>query len=284
MTAGRSAHYRGNMPRYAGRRYLVHLYRLDGSSLFLHPFSERQSMVEVFESGVPIGLFGHEPPVERIRQFREHLYSIATHDARIWALDLRFLNRFFWTTLTFLTLYSTFLFFGVPGLTEVYYPVIALLVSVLVYGLLSVKDARGALAISRRTALRRNIDNIRFEFSELVVEIEELLQELDRATPEEVLHVMRRRSIDSAGIPKHTRRKPGQIERDLLFALERRLRNSGALKVRRKLQRWLNQGDGESLGALTRDVADRKVDLSLLALYWQIKERTAAVARPTRNA
>lgn len=272
------------MPEYAERRYLVHLYRYDGSSLFLHPFSERQSMVQVFETGVPIGLFGREPPVERIRQFREHLYSIAAHDARVWALDLRFLSRFFWTTLTFLTLYSTFLFIGLPELTDLYYPVIALLFAAIVYGFLSVKDARSALAISRRTALCRSIDNIRFEFSELVVEIEELLQELDQATPEEVFHVMRRRSAESAGVPKHARRKPGRIERDLRYALERRLRDSGALKVRRKLQRWLNQGDGESLRALSREVADRKVDVSLLALYWQIKERTTTVVRPTRNA
>ena len=42
-------------------RYLMHLIRLDGSSLFLHPFTEQVSMIEVFAEGIPQGLSAANP-------------------------------------------------------------------------------------------------------------------------------------------------------------------------------------------------------------------------------
>ena len=258
----------------------MHLIRLDGSSLFLHPFTEQVSMVEVFSEGIPQGLFGSEPPIERIRMFRTHLHSIADHDARVYALDRSFLSRFIASSVVFLGVYL-----AAAALPKVLIPGImatsfAFAVALGTYAIGYSHASHGAVALSRCTALRRQIDEIRFDYSDLVSDIEQLLHEMEQATQEEILHFLRRQHREGGKSDSSRMERPvSRLEYDLISSLEKRLRESGAMSVRRYLARWIQSGEKRALEQAAERLSRRDVDLPLLALYWQLKHRAVRSAQ-----
>ena len=280
LTAVLVGHYSTYMAEQPKGRYLIHLIRLDGSSLFLHPFTEQISMIEVFAEGIPHGLFGREPPVERMRMFRTHLHSIADHDARAYALDRGFLARFTVSSLVFLLVYLAAIvlpFAPVPGLLTT---TIAFAMAVVTYTLGYRRASHGAIALSRCTTLRRQIDEIRFDHSDLILDIEQLLHEMEQATQEEILHLLRRRHRELGRFEGYQVERPvSALEYDLISSLEKRLRESGAMAVRRYLARWIHTGEKRALEQAVDRLSKRQVDLPLFALYWQLKHRTVRSAQ-----
>ncbi|MFP4644202.1 MAG: hypothetical protein ACLFM0_07595 [Spirochaetales bacterium] len=268
------------MGEQSNRRYLMHLIRLDGSSLFLHPFTEQVSMIDVFSEGIPQGLFGHEPPIERIRMFRTHLHSIADHDAKAYALDRSFLSRFLASSVVFLVAYSAAAALPMVVIPGIIATSLAFAAALSTYAIGYRRASRSSIALSRCTALRRQIDEIRFDYSDLVSDIEQLLHEMEQATQEEILHFLRRQHRERAKSGSSRMERPmSGLEYDLVTSLEKRLRESGAMSVRRHLARWIESGGKRALEQTSDRLSRRQVDLPLLALYWQLKHRAVRSAQ-----
>ncbi|MDZ7794051.1 MAG: hypothetical protein U5P10_10290 [Spirochaetia bacterium] len=54
---------------------IFHLFRKDGTALFLHPFDEPNVFLAVDENTQIYGKYGQEPDVESITLFRSQLYQ-----------------------------------------------------------------------------------------------------------------------------------------------------------------------------------------------------------------
>lgn len=257
-------------------RFLIHLTRLDGSSLFLHPFTEHRNMVNIFSTDTPSGLFGREPQVERIRMFREHLYSIAEHDAKVQALDAGFVPRFLSAAATFLGLYLPFVSLSLGNMPSFFALLIPFTAAVVVYTAIALRYSRGPAALSTCTQLKRQIDDLHFDFSDTVVEIENALHELEKSTQEEILHFLRRRARDTGGAPRVAQAQTARsssmspLEADLISSLEKRLKDSGAFQLRRSVERWIRNGDAQSLEQVVTRLSRKHVDLPLFALYLRL--------------
>ena len=55
---------------------IFHLYRSDGTALFLHPFTNMNKVMEVLEGYELVGKYGQEPRVESLTLFRNDLYRM----------------------------------------------------------------------------------------------------------------------------------------------------------------------------------------------------------------
>ena len=60
------------------------------------------------------------------------------------------------------------------------------------------------------------------------------------------------------------------LEADLISSLEKRLKDSGAFHVLRSVERWIRNGDAQSLEQVVTKLSRRRVDLPLFALYLRL--------------
>ena len=212
--------------------------------------------------------------------FRTHLHSIADHDARAYALDRTFLPRFAASSMVFLLVYLAAALLPVLMNPGIVITTVAFAMAVTTYAIGYRRASHGAVALSRCTALRRQIDEIRFDYSDLISDIEQLLHEMEQATQEEILHFLRRQYRELGRVDATRGERPmSALEYDLVSSLEKRLRESGAMSIRRHVARWVNTGEKRALEQLVHRLSRRQVDLPLFALYWQLKHRVVRSAQ-----
>jgi hypothetical protein len=82
---------------------IFHLRRSDGRSQILHPFGKDVSLTG---NCIPVtGVFGADPAMDAVNQFRELLYRQIDMEIRSWLTEMRFIPRFVATSVVFLLVY-----------------------------------------------------------------------------------------------------------------------------------------------------------------------------------
>ena len=157
--------------------YVYHLFRKEGDSLLIHPFTTPEKLVSGLETSNVVGKYGKEPNVEALTVLKNQLYRMSENWVRTWISDLKFIPRFLISALVFL---SAFFFCAyiirdpVPVLDEI---AIGLGCSLLTYMILGRKDAKSDTAAKKRLSLRTAIDRILFTESNFVKGLEEYLHQ-----------------------------------------------------------------------------------------------------------
>ncbi|MEE8440203.1 MAG: hypothetical protein V3S41_00660, partial [Spirochaetia bacterium] len=60
--------------------HIFHLYRKDGTAVFLHPFRNSDRLFQVLERSEISGHYGTEPRVESLTLFRNELYRLVENE------------------------------------------------------------------------------------------------------------------------------------------------------------------------------------------------------------
>lgn len=248
--------------------HIFHLYRKDGTAVFLHPFRKTDRLFSVLENGEIRGHYGNEPRVESLTLFRNELYRLVEQEVKAWVADARFIPRFVLSAGAFLLIYL-FLSFVVrdplPVLDEV---AIALGASILAYILLGRRDIKSDAALKRRIALRTKVDGIVFTENEFVKRIEDELIARDGRKQAQL--------VEELISPEHAVMVEGheQEAEQMLGYLDEMLGSSEFKQTEKRLKR-LQRGDGRGNPEhMRRWLESRKVDVPLLSLYLDLKRKT----------
>jgi hypothetical protein len=251
--------------------YIFHVYRSDGSPLFLHPFGGKKRTVDILEGREVDGLYGREPRVESLTMFRNELYRIIERDVKEWISEVRFLPRFLIASGVFVVAY---LFFALvvrdplPIIDEIG---LALGGAIAAYLFVGRRDVRSGAAAKRRITLRTKVDSVVFHESELAEDFETLLAKSEEAGVDEL--------ISSLADPGGSRGLAGYYGQDneALRQLIAYLTSYFAGKEYRKQERRLLKGEspiGErDRTALKRWIVAKNIDLPLFAAYLSIKRQ-----------
>ena len=229
---------------------IFHLQRKDGSSLFLHPFSDPEILLKLNDKAKIIGKYGKEPRVESLTMFRNDLYRNIEASVKTWINDIRFIPRFLISAIVFLVIYLFTSFVirdPVPMIDEL---ALSLAGSIALYFTIAKRDQNSEKSSKKRLELRILIDKIVFEEDPFVKEIEEILylnESVDKAALIESIS-----SYDEGSFKNGEDNDIKQIVSylDKIF--------SG--KIYRKKITNLNKNDN-------------KIDLSLFAIYKKLKKK-----------
>lgn len=131
------------------------------------------------------GLYGVEPRVEAVTVLRQDLYRCIENDVRDWINEKRFIPRFLVAAAAFVVL---FLFMSlvirdpIPIIDEL---LIAGGGAAAAFIAIGRRFEHSNVATERRVALRTQVDRVKFQESEFVLRLEQLLRTIERA-PEPV--------------------------------------------------------------------------------------------------
>lgn len=246
---------------------IFHLYRKDGSALFLHPFHDVDRFLEVVQSAEIEGRYGREPRVESFTLFRKDLYRIVDAAVRRWISQARFIPRFLISAAAFLLSYLFFSFAVGDPLPMVDELVVGVLVGFLTYVAMNRIDIRSEAVAKRTRDLRAKIDRIYFQNDPFVMEVESELDRSESEPPEQILDSILGRSDIAFNIENE------REAMQLISYLERRFNRKDVKRQERLLARAQEGPEaGRSLESLTRWADSRKIDLRLFALYKQMKK------------
>ena len=246
---------------------IFHLYRKDGTALFLHPFESLDKLVSVLRRGEVVGKYGKEPRVESLTLFRNDLYRMIEAAVKSWVLEVRFIPRFLSSAAVFLLAYLFLSFVirdPVPLIDEI---LIGGALSIVTYYLLSRRDQRSNLALKTRVELRTAVDRIVFREDPFVRDIENALQSNESESREKILGQMMANadaqfSIADAGDASQ-----------LLRYLEKRFNTKEYRKQERLLSKVQSRSKtGTNVEVLSRWSESKKIDLSLFEVYRRVKK------------
>ena len=148
--------------------HIFHILRYDGSALFVHPFRGDEATMQILERSSVEGLYGAEPEVSALTQFRNELYGLAERSIRAWDAETRFIPRFVVSATVFM---ASFLFLSVvvrdplPLLDEL---LLALALAIGSYLMLRKRGSSTEAVERKRIALRSRVDTIVFSESTMV--------------------------------------------------------------------------------------------------------------------
>lgn len=249
------------------RLVIYHLYRNDGTSLFLHPFDEKEKSIDIYEKKEIIGKYGREPRVEALTAFRNELYRIVENRVNAWIAESRFIPKFLISAGVFL---ATYLFMALvirdplPMIDEI---AIGLGVSILTFFLIGRKDRRSDVSLKKRVELRTKVDRIIFQEDDFVREIEDALWKMEKEDAdhlvEEMLDPIKGRL--SKEEREDAKRIAGYLQGRFKPADLRRKE-----KILKKFDRERKKGNQVKAPGILG--AGGKVDLSLFAVYTRVKQ------------
>ena len=243
------------------RILIFHIYRSDGTSLFLHPFDDRTTLFSLAEGVETEGRFGKEPRVESLTMFRNKLYRLIETNVKDWITDTKFIPRFILSAAVFLIVYfftSLVIRDPIPVLDELLISIGAAAVS---YYMLSKRDQNSEKASAKRLQLRIRVDRIVFNESSFVKKFEELLHYNESVDAMDLVPSIispRKETFPQA---------EGEEAAALLSYLEKMF--SG--KEYRKQEKRLSKNRNEDKKHFLSWAKMNKVDLSLYAAYRNIK-------------
>jgi hypothetical protein len=245
--------------------YMFHLFRKDGTSLMLHPFSNPEKIITVLESATVQGRYGAEPRVEALTLFRNQLYRQVEAGVKNWLSEVRFIPKFLISSLVFMLAYF-FLSFVVPDPIPVIDELaIGLGASIVAFFLLGKRYLASDAAGKKRMALRVAVDRIVFQQSPFV------------RLAEQVLHRHESGGFDSmiAQIIEPGREEFAEDYREEALQFIRLLENHFNLKKLRKEEKALKryarreEGAGENLSGKFNA---GRYDFPLYAVYKAFKK------------
>ncbi len=248
------------------RLHIFHIYRKDGTPLFLHPFLDRQKVMDRLEKSELIGLYGREPRVESLTMFRNELYRIIEDEVRGWVSEARFIPRFLMSAGIFIVAYFFLSFVIRDPLPLVDELAVSLGASIVGYILLGRRYMRSEGALKKRIALREKVDGIRFVESEFVAEIERALHDTEATSTEALIGAIEAGEVPALSDPESDEAK------EFLRYLETKFRSG---EYRRQEKKLLEKGRSKDLEGVKRWVQLRKVDFPLFALYVNLKRQQA---------
>jgi len=257
------------MPKRKDAVHIFHLYRKDGTAVFLHPFRKSDKLFQLLERETISGHYGTEPRVESLTLFRNELYRLVETEVRRWVADARFIPRFLISAVIFLVSYLFLSFVvrdPVPMLDEL---AVSLGLSILGYILLGRRDLKSDAALKRRIALRNKVDSIVFTESEFVRRLETALIAKEDEEASELLAQV------AAGNEALLAEGHAEEAEQLVEYLDGMFRSSELKKTQKQLRRMEGLPEGEK-DSVKRWIESRKVDMPLLALYMQLKKEVSA--------
>jgi hypothetical protein len=254
------------------RTIIFHLYRQDGSALFLHPFDSTESVFQYLEAGEVAGKYGKEPRVESLTLFRNDMYQLVERSVASWLTEARFIPKFLVSSAVFLVVYLLMSLVFRDPLPMVDELLIAFGASILTYILMGRRDRSSNVALKKRVEFRTKVDRIVFEEDPFVKKVEEALQWNEAAEREKVLQ--------SLFVPLDESMEES-VKRDavqLLAYLERRFSSGHFKKQEKLLEKYEASTEAsQDIEQVNRWVESKNVDLGLFALYRWLKRATHKV-------
>ncbi len=247
------------------RFILFHLYRNNGESLFLHPFSSPLRLITLLEKSELVGKYGHEPRVESFTDFRNELYRMIEDGVREWVSEIRFIPKFLIASGVFLFAYVFFSFVildPIPIFDEL---LLAFASSAVTYILLGRRDMKSDTVLRKRITLRNIIDRILFTESGFVKETEDGLHRTESLNNETLLDFMIRTP------DKDLAENEVEEARQLVSYLERRFHSRDFRKKERLVTRLSRERSEQPPETLRRWTSSRRADVPLFALYTHMK-------------
>ena len=248
---------------------IFHLYRKNGTSLFLHPFEAEDKVIDLMEKSEFEGKFGEEPRVESLTMFRNDLYRIIEDQVKNWVSEQRFIPKFLLSAGVFLLSY---LFFSLvvrdplPMIDEI---LISLGVAVLTYILMGRRDQRSNVSLKKRMDLRTVVDRIVFDASPFVKKIEEALHKNESESTEKIIEYM----MSPPDTPFTEEEEQDALQ--LLKYLKKRFNSRDFRRQEKLMDRLISDQDREpsrDRKVLSVWAETKKVDISLFAVYTRMKK------------
>ncbi|HEC61321.1 MAG TPA: hypothetical protein ENI27_03600 [bacterium] len=253
--------------------YIFHIFRKDGNSLFLHPFSSVDKIVGQLENTAVIGRYGLEPRVEALTAFRNELYRQIEHGVKRWLSEARFVPKFIIAAVGFVLVYF-FMSYVIPDPIPVIDEVaVGLAVAIGIYFLQGRRDMSSKMAAKKRLELRIGVDKIVFRESDFVKQVETALHRKETEQFDEVV----RQIVEpvSQDLGDAFRSEADQFIR----LLEDRFHFKSFKKKEKIFERYLG-GSEERFQDLKRILEAKKLDFPMYAVYKSFKK---TVSKPKRG-
>lgn len=226
--------------------------------------------MERMEAHPLVGLYGREPRVEAITQFRNELYRLIEEEVRDWIGESRFIPRFLISAGVFLLVYvglSLAVRDPLPVVDEI---ALSLAAAIGAFFLRRRRDMRSDRALSKRMKLRNKVDGIVFSESEFVKRLEDLLHAEESASAEAIVDRLSENG-EAALDPSYQSEAS-----EFLTYLKAKFASS---EYRKREKRLLGKDRGAISARerenLARWASSKRVDLPLFALYVRLKRRLA---------
>lgn len=251
------------------RIYIFHIFRKDGTSLFLSPFGSTGKIVGVLERSEVEGRYGMEPRVEALTMFRNELYRQIEVGVKNWLSDVRFIPKFLIAALSFVVVYFFMSFVVRDPLPVIDEVAIGLAVAVGVFFFQGRRDISSKAATKKRLDLRVIVDRITFRESDFVKQVEAALHRNETGSIEDVIKQIVEPARQELG--EDVREEAGQFIR----ALESRFDFKKLQREERMLKRVLSRSPVTLDRNFTRLVESKKYDFPLYAVYKSFKKTVA---------
>jgi hypothetical protein len=259
------------------KTYIFHIYRRDGSSLFLHPFHPPEKIVEMLAGGPIEGRYGREPQVEELASFRNELYRRIEDGVKRWLADVRFIPKFLIAAGLFVVTYFFFSYVVRDPLPVIDELVLGIVAAVAYFILRGRRDLASKQAVKKRLDLRLIVDRVAFRESGFVKQVEEALHGVETEGAEELIRRIVEPVRQELGEPY--REEAGQLIRLLegrfdLHRLEREERAWRRQVERAKPSTGAASGTRRDFGRLLKS---KKYDFPLYAVYKSFKKTVAGI-------
>jgi hypothetical protein len=246
---------------------IFHIYRNDGTPLFLHPFEEGEKLFKLIDKSNIQGKYGNEPRIESLTMFRNKLYRMVETGVREWISEVRFIPRFLISAAVFLVAYMFFSFVirdPIPVIDEI---ALSFGASLLSYIFLGKRYLNSEEAAKKRISMRSVIDRIEFTESGFIQKIEEELHKRESESMDDLVD-----SLIHAGREDLTpENKKEALE---LFKYLEKLFSRKDFK--RKESMLAKSGDAHSIekqkAGLKSWAQTKNADLPLFSLYVKLKK------------
>lgn len=256
--------------------HIFHVFRKEGTPLFLHPFGGKKRSVDILEGRTVDGLYGREPRVESLTMFRNELYRIIERDVKEWISEVRFLPRFLIASGVFVAAYFFLSLVVRDPLPIVDELALSLGAAVASYLLVGRRDVRSGTATKRRIALRAKVDNIVFRESELAEDFETLLTKSEEADVDELISMLSDTS-SARGLAGYYG-GDNEALKQLIGYLNDFFAGSDYRRQERRFLKSEAPIEERERNAFKRWIALKNVDLPLFAVYLSIKRQATAAS------
>lgn len=251
------------------RVFIFHIFRRDGTSLFLNPFGSPGKIVGGLERSEVEGRYGMEPRVEALTMFRNELYRQIEVGVKNWLSDVRFIPKFLISALAFVVVYFFMSFVVRDPLPVIDEIAIGLGAGVAVFFLQSRRDISSKAATKKRLDLRVIVDRITFLESDFVNQVEAALHRNETSSIEDVVKQIVEPARQELG--EGVREEAAQFIR----ALESRFDFKKLQREERMLKRVMSRSPVELNKNFARLVESKKYDFPLYAVYKSFKKTVA---------
>jgi hypothetical protein len=253
--------------------YIFHLFRKEGDSIILHPFTTPEKLTSALETHEVKARYGSEPRVETLTLLKNDLYRMVEMGVKKWVSDVRFIPKFIISAVIFVVVYF-FLSIVIPDPIPVIDEVgIGLAIALVTYFLLGRRDIKSNLAGKRRLTLRTAVDRIVFLESPFVKSIEKNLHENESGTIEEIAQKILEPSAETE-LSQQQREEAKHFVRvcEIMFKLH------SAKKDEKILRKYLEGSKkNQNLQEIRKWADSKKIDFPLYAVYKRCKQTVSGL-------